>query len=83
MLDEQISKQTVDLQGFRVHAVTKDPDSLIAEIRPDTWQRIRCGTCDGPAVYRASRDIRFFRHVPLGNIPVWFRYQRRRVHCSR
>ena len=29
------------------------------------------------------RDVRFFRHVPLWNIPVWFRYQPRRVHCSR
>lgn len=33
MLVEQIIKQTVDLQGFRVDTVTKDPDGLIAEIR--------------------------------------------------
>lgn len=29
------------------------------------------------------RDVRFFRHVPLWNIPVWFRYQPRRVYCSK
>ena len=83
MLVEQIIKQTVDLQGFRVHTVTKDPGGLVAEIRPDTRHRIRCGTCGRPAVYRDMRDVRFFRHVPLWNIPVWFRYQPRRVHCSR
>ena len=83
MLVEQIIKQTVDLQGFRVHTVTKDPGGLVAELRPDTRHRIRCGTCGRPAVYRDMRDVRFFRHVPLWNIPVWFRYQPRRVHCSR
>ena len=31
MLVEQIIKQTVDLQGFRVDTVTKDPDGLIAK----------------------------------------------------
>ena len=35
MLIEQIIKQTVDLQGFRVHAVTKASDGLIAQTRPD------------------------------------------------
>jgi hypothetical protein len=60
MLVEQIIKQTVDLQGFRVHTVTKDPDGLIAEIRPDTRYRIRCGTCGHPAVYRDMRDARLF-----------------------
>lgn len=49
MLVEQIIKQTVDLQDFRVHTVTKDSDGLIAEIRPDTRHRIRCGTCGHPA----------------------------------
>ena len=28
------------------------------------------------------RDVRFFRHVPLWNIPVWFKYEPRRVYCS-
>jgi len=31
MLVEQIIKQTVDLQGFRVHTVTKDPDGTPEE----------------------------------------------------
>ena len=65
MLVEQIIKQTVDLQGFRVHTVTKDADGLIAEIRPDARCRLRCGTCGRPAVYRDMRDARLFRHVPL------------------
>ena len=29
------------------------------------------------------RNARLFRHVPLWNIPVWLRYQPRRVRCSR
>jgi transposase len=83
MLVEQIIKQTVDLQGFRVHTVTKDADGLIAEIRPDSRHRVRCGSCGHPAVYRDRREVRFFRHVPLWNIPVWFKYEPRRVSCSR
>ena len=82
MLVEQIIKQTLDLQGFRVHSVTKDADGLIAEIRPDARCRIRCGTCGCPAVYRDMRDARLFRHVPLWNMPLWFKYEPRRVFCS-
>jgi transposase len=83
MLVEQIIKQTVDLQGFRIHTVAEAPDGLIAEIRPDTRHRVRCGACGHPAIYRDRRDVRFFRHVPLWNIPVWFKYEPRRVYCSR
>ncbi|WP_319585207.1 ISL3 family transposase [uncultured Desulfobulbus sp.] len=83
MLVEQIIKQTVDLQGFRVHTVTKDSDGIIAEIRPDARHRVRCGSCGHPAVYRDRREVRFFRHVPLWNIPVWVKYVPRRVSCSR
>ena len=83
MLVEQIIKQTVDLQGFRVDTVIKDPGGLIATIRPDTRHRIRCGTCGSPAVYRDMREVRFFRHVPLWNIPVWLCCQPRRVRCSK
>ena len=82
MLVEQIIKQTLDLPGFRVHSVTKDADGLIAEIRPDARCRIRCGTCGCPAVYRDMRDARLFRHVPLWNMPLWFKYEPRRVFCS-
>ena len=66
MLVGQIIKQTVDLLDFRVHTVTKGPDGLIATIHPDTWHRIRCGTCCSPAVCRRDmREVRFFRHVPF------------------
>ena len=82
MLVEQIIKQTLDLPGLRVHSVTKDADGLIAEIRPDARCRIRCGTCGCPAVYRDMRDARLFRHVPLWNMPLWFKYEPRRVFCS-
>ena len=61
MLVEQIIKQTVDLQGFRTHTVTKKSSGLVAEIRPDGRYCIRCGT----ARYRDRRNIRFFRHGPL------------------
>ncbi len=82
MLVEQIIKETVDLQGFRVHTVTKRGKGLIAEIRPDARYSIRCGTCNAPARYRDRRNVRFFRHVPLWNIPVWLHYRPRRVYCS-
>ncbi len=82
MLVEQIIKQTVDLQGFRVHRVTKEPGGFIAEMQPDARYCIRCGSCGNPAKYRDSRDVRFFRHVPLWNIPVWLSYRPRRVYCS-
>ena len=83
MLVEQIIKQTVDLQGFRVHRVINDPDGFVAEIRPDARYGIRCGSCGHLATYRDLRDERYFRHVPLWNIPVWFRYQPRRVYCPK
>ena len=35
MLVEQIIKKTVDLQGFRVHTVTKKGKGFVAELRPD------------------------------------------------
>ena len=82
MLVEQIIKETVDLQGFRVHTVTKRGKGLIAEIRPDARYSIRCGTCNAPAKYRDKRNVRIFRHVPLWNIPVWLHYRPRRVYCS-
>ena len=68
MLVEQIIKQTVDLQGFRVHTLTQAPDGLIVEIRPDARYRIHCGACGHPAVYRDLRHARLFRHVPLWNM---------------
>ncbi len=65
MLVEQIIKQTVDLQGFRIHTVIKDSEGLVAEIHPDARHPIRCGACGHPAVCRDMRAVRFFRHVPL------------------
>ncbi len=82
MLIEQVIKETVDLQGFRVHTVTKKGSGFIAEIRPDARCYIRCGTCDTPSKYRDSRDVLLFRHVPLWNIPVQLQYKPRRVYCS-
>lgn len=82
MLVEQIIKQTVDLQGFRVHRATKEPGGFIAEMQPDARYCIWCGSCGNPAKYRDSRDVRFFRHVPLWNIPVWLSCRPRRVYCS-
>ena len=54
MFNEQIIKQTVGLQGFRVDTITKAPNALIAEIRPDSRHRIRCGTSGHPVVHRGG-----------------------------
>jgi transposase len=81
MLIEQIIKQTIDLQGFRVHAVRKEPDGFVAEIVADKRYSPRCGICGTAAEYRDCRPARFFRHVPLWNMTVWLKYSPRRVYC--
>ena len=73
MLLESLVKATVELQGFRVLAVTGDAGGLVAELVPDLRFAPRCGQC------RDTRGTRRFRHVPLWGIAVALRYAR----CAR
>ena len=73
MLLESLVKATVELQGFRVMAVTGDAGGLVAELVPDLRFSPRCGQCGAPGQYRDTRRTRRFRHVPLWGIAVALR----------
>lgn len=81
MLVESLIRNTVELQGFKVVAVTGDAAGLVVEIAPDRRYTPVCSKCGNPACYRDTRAARMFRHVPLWGIPVSFRYRLRRVTC--
>ena len=83
MLIESLIKETVELQGFRVHKVTGVVSGLVAMIVPDKRFTPRCGQCLESAPYRDSRPMRRFRHVPMWGIPVELQYEPRRVSCLR
>ena len=83
MLIESLVKATVELQGFRVMAVTGDTAGLVATIGPDRRYAPRCGRCLDPAPYRDTRPTRRFRHVPMWGIAVELQYAPRRVRCAR
>ena len=83
MLLESLVKATMELQGFRVMAVTGDAGGLVAELVPDLRFSPRCGQCGAPGRYRDTRGPRRFRHVPLWGIAVALRYGPRRVRCAR
>ena len=83
MLLESLVKATMELQGFRVMAVTGDAGGLVAELVPDLRFAPRCGQCGAPGRYRDTRGTRRFRHVPLWGIAVALRYAPRRVRCAR
>ena len=83
MLVESLVKVTVELQGFRVVAVTGDATGLVAEVASDGRYAPRCGRCGERAQYRDRRPVRRFRHVPMWGIPVSLSYAPRRVSCVR
>jgi len=71
----------VELQGFRVVAVQKTVAGLEARLAPDRRFAPCCGACGNIAVYRDTRPVRRFRHVPLWGIEVKLVYAPRRVSC--
>jgi len=83
MLVENLIKETVELQGFRVVTVTKVDGGLEAKLAPDRRHAPRCGVCGHRAPYRDTRPARRFRHVPLWGINVHLVYAPRRVACRR
>jgi transposase len=81
MLIESVLKATVELQGFCVANVGVEQLGLVADLVPDGRYAPRCGRCLRRAVYRDTRPVRSFRHVPLWGIEVRLRYAPRRVSC--
>ena len=81
MLVENLIKETVEMQGFRIIEVRRTGEGLEAKIEPDGRFSPRCGICGARAVYRDRRQERRFRHVPLWGMEVYFVYAPRRVTC--
>ena len=79
MLLESLVKATMELQGFRVMAVTGDAGGLVAELVPDLRFSPRCGQCGAPGRYRDTRGTRRFRHVPLWGIADPLNIERGRI----
>lgn len=83
MLVEQIIRETLELQGFRIASVEKNSFELLVTIVPDLRYHPRCGRCNTPGDYRDTQDERRFRHVPVWGIPVTLVYAPCRVTCPR
>jgi transposase len=81
MLLENLIKETLDLQGFRVESVTRSVIGLLVQIVADRRFKPRCGVCGRSGTYRDRRAERLFRHMPVLGIPVLLIYAPRRVHC--
>ena len=82
MLVEQIIKDTLELQGFRIVSIEKTILGLTVQLDADLRFKPWCDVCGNKAAYRDTRKVRCFRHVPLWGIPVTLRYAPRRVICS-
>ena len=83
MLVEQLIRETLELQGFRIESVVKAGSELVVTIAPDLRYHPRFGVCGTPGDYRDTLSERRFRHVPLWAIPVTLVYAPCRVTCPR
>ena len=52
MLVEQLIRETLELQGFRIESVVKVGSELVVTIAPDLRYHPRCGVCGTPGDYR-------------------------------
>jgi hypothetical protein len=73
MLVSQLTKLTLDIQGFRVGRIQGDTSRITVDIVPDRRNLFFCSRCGSAAKYRDTLTNRYFRHVPLWGIPVWLR----------
>ncbi len=69
MLIEQLIRETLEMQGFRIESVKKEGSELVVTIVPDLRYHPRCGVCNNPGDYRDTISEIHFRHVPLWVIP--------------
>ena len=83
MLVEQLIRETLELQGFRIESVEKKDSELLVSIEPDLRYHPLCGVCGTPGDYRDTLQKRYFRHVPIWGINVNLTYSPCRVSCSK
>jgi transposase len=83
MLVEQLIRETLEMQGFRIKTVDSKGCKLVVTIAPDLRFHPRCGVCGTAGDYRDTLSERCFRHVPLWGIPVTLVYAPCRVTCPR
>lgn len=77
----KLIRETLSLQGFRIHSVNGHLFGINIQITADRRFLPRCGRCGRPGKYRDTRPERTFKHVPLWGIPVILHYSPRRVLC--
>ena len=82
MLIEKVIKETLELQGFRIASFEETTFGFMVKLVADRRYKPRCGVCGTRAIYRDTREERYFRHVPLWGISVKLGYAPRRVICS-
>lgn len=83
MLVEQLIRETLELQGFRIESVEKKDSELLVTIAPDLRYHPCCGICGLSGDYRDTLAKRYFRHVPIWGIDVNIVYSPCRVSCAR
>ena len=83
MLIEQLIRDTLELQGFRIESVEKMDSEILITIEPDLRYHPRCGVCGTPGDYRDILTEHRFRHVPLWGIDVNLAYAPCRVSCPK
>ena len=61
MLVEQLIRETLELQGFRIDSVEKRASELLVTIEPDLRYHPRCGICGRPGDNRDTLPKRHFK----------------------
>lgn len=79
---EQLVRQTVALQGYRVVRVEQIRGELQVTLEPDGRFSRRCGKCGEKATKRGRLSVNRYRHVPIWNIPCTLVYAPHRVTCA-
>lgn len=78
---DQLVRQTLDLQGFRVAAVKQVGHALEIRLEPDERFRRRCSCCGEVGTKRGRLGLNRYRHVPLWNLDCTILYRPHRVSC--
>jgi transposase len=63
-------------------AKTQKIEALVINVREDQRSKGKCGICGLPGSCYDHMEARLFEMVPIWNIPVKFKYSRRRINCA-
>ena len=69
-----------DVRGYDYVSTKFEKGTVIFALRPKPFE-LRCSSCGSGAVIRRGTVVRFFRSLPIGRKPVWFKLAVQRVHC--